>query len=64
MLQTTNPKGRGESRSGKKIPRREACRFESGLGHQRAMRYTRSITRSVSEVSDAEFAAPASAVMK
>ena len=24
----------GESRSGKKIPRRKACRFDSGLGHQ------------------------------
>lgn len=26
--------GGGESRSGKKIPRRKACRFDSGLGHQ------------------------------
>jgi len=26
--------GGGESRSGKKIPRRKACRFDSGPGHQ------------------------------
>ncbi|WP_415832762.1 hypothetical protein [Kerstersia similis] len=37
MLQTTNvlrQQNGGESRSGKKIPRRQACRFDSGLGHQ------------------------------
>ena len=35
MLQPTNSAcAGGESRSGKKIPRRKACRFDSGLGHQ------------------------------
>jgi len=37
VLQTTNAVLRnvgGESRSGKKIPRRKACRFDSGPGHQ------------------------------
>ena len=41
VLQTTNKLlllG-GESRSGTKILRRKACRFESDLGHQRKLMY-------------------------